>query len=173
MTRAENVRKSAKFLDALASLSQYMEHFSRVATTDAADARGRCTQCGAADAAVNSRLTRDRPGGIARLRPLLAATIHGQDNGQGPRRAEQAPVQSSRVPKSQTAAEGSTSPGAGGARAPHEPSRRAAKTDSFPFRLSQYFPSEAVKLTNTQPGQARLANASNFIQVNRTGSLVE
>lgn len=112
------------------------------------------------------------PGGTARLRPLLVATIHGWENRQGARRAEQAPVQSSRALRSQTAAKRSTSPGAGGARALHKPSRRAAKTDSFPFRLLQYFPSEPVKLTNAQPGQAKLAIASNFIWVNRTGSFV-
>lgn len=90
----------------------------------------------------------------------------------GTRRAEQAPVQGSRVLRSQTAAKRSTSAGAGGARALHKPSRRAAKTDSFPLRLLQYFPSEPVKLTNAQPGQAKLTNASSFIWVNRTGSFV-
>lgn len=69
-------------------------------------------------------------------------------------------MQSLRVLKAQAAAEGNTPPGAGGARALHEPSQCAAKNDGFPFCLLQYFPSEALKPTNTQRGQPRLANAS-------------
>lgn len=69
-------------------------------------------------------------------------------------------MQSSRVLKAQAAAEGNTPLGAGGARDLHKPSQRAAKNDGFPFCLLQYFPSEALKPTNAQPGQPKLANAS-------------
>lgn len=44
----------------------------------------------------------------------------------------------------------------------HEPCQSTAKTDVFPFCLLQHFPSEAIKPTNTQPGQPRLANAPTY-----------
>lgn len=94
----------------------------------------------------------------------------GRDPGK-PRKAEQAPMQSLRVRRARAAAAGNTPLGAGGARVLHESSQCTAKNNGFPFRLLQYLPSEALKPTNTQPGQPRLANASGSSRRTALGNL--